>query len=462
MREGEAWGTIASMDRSAYFRGKRVTVLGLGLLGRGVGDVRYLASCGAKLVVTDLKTHEQLAPSLAELSEFSDIHFVLGEHRLEDFRDRDLVVKAAGVPLDSSYIAEAHKNTIPVRMSADLLADLAGVPVIGITGTRGKSTTTHMIAAILAGAGKPILLGGNVRGVSNLALLNEATSEHTAVLELDSWQCQGFGEAKISPHIAVFTTFFPDHLNYYKNDLDAYLADKAQIFLNQKEEDTLILGGQCAPLVIEKYGDRILSRTTVVDARKLPNTWALKIPGEHNRYNAALALAVARAYGIPDDVSRKAFEGFVGVPGRLEFMGEKNGIKVYNDNNATTPDATIAGLRAVGTPGERRVVLIMGGDDKKLDMSGLVDEIPKWCSKIVLFKERGTDRVRDAIFALTKQGIEVYEEEGLEATVKRAYALTVPGETILYSPAFSSFGKYFKNEYDRSDQFVALAHTYGQ
>lgn len=434
--------------------------MGLGLLGRGIGDAKYLASCGAKLIVTDLKTKEQLASSVEELEGFPDIQFVLGEHRLEDFRDRDLILKAAGVPLDSIYVAEAKKNGIPMRMSADLFAELAQIPVIGITGTRGKSTTTALIHAILKEAGRPVLLGGNVRGVSNLELLKEATPAHTAVLELDSWQCQGFGEALMSPHIAVFTTFFPDHLNYYKDNLDTYLADKANIFLNQTEEDTLVLGKQCAPLVIEKYGERIESRVKVVGAVDLPDTWIPKIPGEHNRYNAALALAAARAYSIDDAVSRRALEAFTGLPGRLEFIREIRGVKVYNDNNSTTPEATIAALRALGDSEKRNIVLIMGGDDKKLDMSALVAEVPRWCAKVVLFKERGTDTVRDEIFALKEEGIEVYEEDGLSATVERAFLAAVPGETILYSPAFSSFGKYFKNEYDRNDQFVALAKDF--
>lgn len=434
--------------------------MGLGLLGRGVGDTRFLAARGAELIVTDLKTKEQLASSVAELADFKNIEFVLGEHRLEDFRDRDLILKAAGVPLDSPYIAEAKKNGIPVRMSADLLVELSGVPTIGITGTRGKSTVTHMIAAILKEAGKPVLLGGNVRGVSNLELLKEAAPEHTAVLELDSWQCQGFGEARMSPNVAVFTTFFQDHLNYYKNNLDAYLADKANIFLYQNETDTLVLGAQCAPLIIERYGEQIESRIKVGSAADLPEDWALLLPGEHNRYNAALALLAARAYGIPDETSRRALEAFKGLPGRLEFVRELRGVKVYNDNNSTTPEAGVVALRAIGTSGKRSVVLIVGGDDKKLDMSHLVAEIPKWCSKVVLFKERGTDTIRDQVLALRDQGIEVYEEEGLSRTVERAFLVASAGETILYSPSFSSFGKYFKNEYDRNDQFVALAHDF--
>lgn len=445
--------------------------MGLGLLGRGVGDARYLAECGAELVVTDLKLREELAESVAQLESFPNITFVLGEHRFEDFRDRDLILKAAGVPLDSPYISKARKNNIPIRMSADLFAEISGVTCVGVTGTRGKSTVAHMIYEILKVAWKPILLGGNVRGVSNLALLKDATPEHIAVLELDSWQLQGWGEAKMSPHVAVFTTLYQDHLNYYGSTslnqardkslttghaLDAYLADKVNIFLYQKSEDTLILGKQCAPTVIDKYGDKIEAKTIVVDELKLPDAWTLRIPGMHNRYNAALALAAARAMQISDETSRHTLETFAGVPGRLKLIAEKNGVTVYNDNNSTTPDATIVGLRAVGTPGERRVVLIMGGDEKNLDMSGLVAEIPRWCKAAVLFKERGTNRIRNEVFTLGNDALKVFEEEGLPATVQRAWSLCESGDTLLYSPAFSSFGKYFKNEYDRGDQFSAL------
>ena len=441
-----------------HFAGKKITIMGLGLLGRGVGDARYLAECGAELIVTDLKQRGELEDSVAKLEHFNNITFVLGEHRLEDFSDRDFILKAAGVPLDSPFIAEAKKNGIPVRMSADLFAELSGIPIIGVTGTRGKSTVTHMIYHILKEAGKKVLLGGNVRGVSNLELLREVTSEHVAVLELDSWQLQGFGEAGLSPHIAIFTTFYPDHLNYYKNDLGAYLSDKAHIFLNQQEEDVLVLGKQCAPTIIDTYGERIESKTLVVDALKLPDTWTLTVPGVHNRYNAALALAAARELGVADEVSRSALAAFKGVPGRLELIREVHGVKIYNDTTATTPEATLAALRAVGDANELRTVLVMGGDEKNLDMSALITEIPKWCKAVVLFKERGTNRVRDDVFALASAGTSVYEEEGLDATVTHAWSLCESGDILLYSPAFSSFGKYFKNEYDRGNQFVALVN----
>src|SRR3989344_3517177 len=201
-------------DFRQFFKDKKVTVMGLGLLGRGVGDALFLAECGAKLTITDLKTQGQLKESLKKLKKFRTIKYVLGKHRLEDFRNADMILKAAGVPLDSIYIKKARKNKIPIEMSATLFARLSGIPMLGVTGTRGKSTVTHLIVHILKSAGGKVVLGGNVRGVSNLQLLKSVKGADMSVFELDSWQLQGFGEAGISPHIAVFTNFLPDHMNY--------------------------------------------------------------------------------------------------------------------------------------------------------------------------------------------------------------------------------------------------------
>src|SRR3989344_4424683 len=431
---------MCGMDAPEHFRGKKITVMGLGLLGRGVGDARYLAECGAELIVTDLKTREQLDESVAQLKSFSNVQFVLGEHRLEDFRNRDFILKAAGVPLDSPYIAEARKNNIPVRMSADLFAEISGIQVIGVTGTRGKSTVAHMIYEILKQAGRQVLLGGNVRGVSNLELLKEVTPAHVAVLELDSWQLQGWGEAQMSPHIAVFTTLYPDHLNYYHSDLDVYLADKANIFLYQKEQDVLVLGKQCAPTVIDRYSEKIESKTIVIDETKLPDTWVLSVPGMHNRYNAVLALAVARSLEVPDNISRRALETFSGVPGRLELVAEKNGIKIYNDTTATTPEATLAALSALGT---EHTIIIAGGTDKNLELDALIARM-KETKRVILLVGTGTERIRNEFLNAS-----VYD--ALALAVTDAFAHAKSGDIILFSPAFASFGM-FKNEYDRGDQ----------
>lgn len=441
------------MDASAYFRGKKVTVMGLGLLGRGVGDARYLAECGAELIVTDLKSREELTESVAQLESFTNITFVLGEHRLKDFTDRDFILKAAGVPLDSIYIAGARKNGIPVRMSADLFAEISGVTCVGVTGTRGKSTVAHMVHAILKEAGKKVLLGGNVRGVSTLAFLEEVTPEYIAVLELDSWQLQGWGEANMSPHVAVFTTLYPDHQNYYKDDPAQYLLDKANIFLYQDPDDTLIIGSQCAPMLIEAFGEHILSHTVITGADKLPAEWLLKIPGEHNRYDAALALAAARALGVDDAVSRKSLESFTGVPGRLELIREVQGVKFYNDTTATTPEATIAALQALQPTTnnlQSRIILIMGGADKNLDMNNLLLKLGE-VKRVILLAGTGTNQILEFI-----PNASVFDD--LEKAVREAFAAAEPGDTILFSPAFASFGM-FKNEYDRGDQFNAIVQS---
>ncbi len=432
------------MDRyTEYFKGKKITLMGLGLLGRGVGDAKFLAECGAELIVTDLKTEEQLKNSLAQLKDFSNITFHLGEHLLEDFQDRDLILKAAGVPLDSIYIKEAKKNKIPVRMSADLFAELSGVPMVGVTGTRGKSTVSQLVAHILKVANKNVLLGGNVRGVSTLSLLNEVAPDAIAVLELDSWQLQGFGEASMSPQVAVFTTFMPDHMNYYKDDMGVYFADKANIFINQTENDTLILGEQVAPFVKEfGYQNKIRSKVEVVGSNKLPKSWTIKLEGEHNRYNAALAAAAARALGVDDEEVKEGLETFEAVEGRLQFVREVNGVKIYNDNNATTPEATLAALKSFEAP----VILIAGGADKNLDLSALVSEMQK-CKKVLLLAGTGTDRLANEI---SDASIHQSVQEALDA----ALAIAEAGDVILFSPAFASFGM-FKNEYDRNDQFMA-------
>ncbi len=442
---------MRSMDASADFRGKKITVMGFGLLG-GVGDIAFLAESGADLIVTDLKGEADAAPSLEALKRFPNIRYTLGRHELADFRGRDLIVKAPSTPLDSPFVNEARKEGTPIAMWAALFAGFAretGATVVGVTGTRGKTTVTEMIVAILRAAGKPVIQGGNIRGTALLPRVRELTSGTVVVLELDSWKLQGFGEAHISPHVAVFTTLLDDHLNYYHGDRSAYLADKANIFLYQTPSDALILGRQCAATVIEKYGDRIDAHVVIADEHKLPDTWTLCIPGLHNRYNAALALSVARALGVDDAVSKKALESFAGVPGRLELVRDANGVKVYNDTTATTPDATLAALDALRDARltKPNVILIMGGADKELDMSALMAKLPE-VKRVVLLAGTGTERIRADL-----PDASVFHT--LADAVASAFAHAEKGDVILFSPAFASFGM-FKNEYDRGEQFDAL------
>ncbi len=440
------------MNYADHFHGKKITVMGLGLLGRGVGDIKFLAECGAKLIVTDLKTEEQLADSLAQLKDFKNIAYRLGGHNLEDFKNRDFILKAAGVPLDSPYIAEAKKNNIPVEMSTALFARLSGAMIVGVTGTRGKSTTTHLIHHILETnkewlGERRVWLGGNVRGLSTLALLPEVKPGDIAVLELDSWQLQGFGEAKLSPHVAVFTNLLPDHLNYYggtppnhRTGMEKYFADKANIFKFQTETDFLICGTEIAPQ-IETRGKKIV-------ADELPSGWEIKLPGEHNRRNAALALEACRVMGLSDEAIRSALATFSGVAGRLEFLREVRGVKIYNDTTATTPDATLAALHALG----KNIVLIMGGADKNLEMSKLLAEMPEYCKGVILLPGTGTDKLPPLAGAL--------KVSNLTEAVDQAMSVAQAGDSVVLSPAFASFG-LFKNEFDRGDQFVELVKKLG-
>lgn len=439
---------MANMDACAYFNGKKITVMGLGLLGRGVGDVAYLASCGAELIVTDLKSKEDLASSLDALKEYPHITFVLGEHRLEDFQDRDLILKAPKTPLDSRYIEEAKKSGIPVTMSTALFARYAreqGATLVGITGTRGKTTTTELVAHLLKAGGKHVLLGGNIRGVSTLRQLPDVTKDTVAVLELDSWQLQGFREEKLSPHVAVFTTFFPDHQDYY-HGMETYLDDKAQIFLYQEEVDTLVLGEQCKEEIERVYGTRIRSHMITAGAHDLRADWEFPLPGEHNRYNAALAVEVARTLLVDDETIAGALKVFPGVPGRLQLVREVAGVRFYNDTTATTPEATSVALEALGK--EKNIILIMGGYDKGLDMNKLLYEIPTYVKRLIMLSGTGTSRVLPYL-----EGASVYDS--MESAFQEAVRASTKGDIVLLSPAFASFGM-FKNEYDRGDQFNEL------
>lgn len=404
--------------------------MGLGLLGRGIGDAKFLASCGAKVLVTDLKSQQDLAPALAELQGVQGIDYVLGEHREEDFIHTDMVMYAAGVRKDSPYLAAARQKGVPVYMSTALFAKFAkevGATLVGVTGTRGKTTVAHMIHHCTVGS----ILGGNIRGQSTLALLPTIKSGDVVVLELDSWQLQGFGTLHLSPDIAVFTNLMPDHLNYYAN-MDEYFDDKANIFKFQKEQK-VIAGAQIA----HKIPGAIIP---------MPRKWNLKLLGEHNQENASLAAGALRLLGIGEEEIIKGLESFEGVEGRLQFVRKVRGVKIYNDNNATTPEATLAALKSFKDP----VILIAGGADKRLPLESLAIEAEK-CKKVLLLAGNGSDLLVAALRNRVRYDILIYQT--ISQALHDALESAEGGDVILFSPGFASFGM-FKNEYDRNDQFM--------
>lgn len=456
-----------NMSFSDYFKGKRITVMGLGLLGRGIGDARYIAESGAReVIVTDLKTEADLVSSIESLKDLPNLRFALGGHKLEDFENVDLILVAAGVSMDSEYLLHARKMGIPLKQSAALFVELSKIPIIGVTGTRGKSTVTHMIHHTLSQVtGEKVLLGGNVRGVSNLQLLNEVEEGSLCVMELDSWQLQGFGWSGISPQVAVFTNFMEDHLNYYtrggktkEEAMALYFTDKAQIFLHQEDSDVLIT----TPNVFE-WIKKVLPKVTLgqevilTDSSIIPEEALLAMPGEHNRLNAALAYQALLATGLTEEEIFSGLATFKGVEGRLEYFGvTENGVGIYNDNNATTPQATVMGIKALGDLEKRNLILIAGGADKNIDASSLAEEIVKYCKQVVLTPGNGTDKL---VSLLEKESTVPVLVSNLKEAVEEALLLAEAGDIILFSPAFASFAQY-KNEYERNDEFVALIKKY--
>lgn len=454
-----------------YFKDKKITIMGLGLLGRSIAYTKFLAECGSQLTVTDLKSREMLAPAIKLLSQYNNIKFVLGEHRLIDFQKADMVIKSAGVPLDSIYIKEAKKNKILIEMDASLFAKIApDVTIIGVTGTRGKTMTTMLIYEILKANEKTlkrkVYAGGNIRGGATLPILGKVKAGLPAgrqgdivVLELDSWQLQGFGEAGISPNIAVFTTFMPDHMNYYGSTsspqvgsttlttskaMKRYFDDKANIFKYQKKGDLLVIRQNVKKLIPKNIKSKLIVAST-----KTVSKWDFAVPGINQRENLACAVEVAKQFNISISNIKKVVKNFKGVEGRLQYVKTVKGVKIYNDNNATTPEATVSGLEALGK--KKNIILIAGGADKGLDVAPLKKAIDKYCKAVVLLPGTGTGKLSIGI-----------ESKDLKDAVAKAFSLSkksLPagrqGDIILFSPAFASFGM-FKNEYDRNDQFMKI------
>ncbi len=458
------------IDYQNYFKGKRVLVMGLGLLGRGIGVTKFLAECGTKVTVTDFKTKAELKEALKPLAKYKNIKYHLGGHDLKDFNNQDLIIRAANVPLNSPYLKEAAKNKIPVTQDAALFAKLTAgqVKIVGTTGTRGKSTVTHLLYEILSASWRSdkrrVWLGGNIRGTATLPLLKKvnppAGGGDIVVMELDSWQLQSFGDAKISPSLAVFTSFMNDHQNYYQNNLRRYFQDKSNIFKYQKADDILIVGkNNFSPdsfkLVDEIKKLKPKGKLKIVTENSLPKNWRLKLPGRHGRYNAALAIAAAQELGVPAKVIKKVVENFAGLPGRLELVAVKKGIKFYNDTTATTPDATLAALHALGEE-KGKIILLGGGADKELDFKRYGQIAPKYLKELILFKGTATDKILKVLpLKWQKQVIVV---GSMADAIKCAISLATKGDTILLSPGAASFG-LFRNEFDRGDQFNQLVKT---
>lgn len=433
---------------------KKITVMGLGLNGGGEACVKFFLKHGATVTVTDMKSAEQLMPTLKRLAEDSAIDktrlsYVLGQHRIEDFENADCVIKNPGVKIQGNKYLAAAKA---IETDLSIFLHFTKAPIIAVTGSKGKSSTVSAIHYGLLGAGFQSYLGGNIT-VSPLTFLEKTNGMTPVVLELSSWQLADLrGRKVLKPKIAIITKIVPDHQNWY-GDMDSYVADKKLIYENQTKDDYTIVdfdpddylnetaspkhGCRCWGDVfasetngtVLRYSKKMLPKNVfgvfqqqenneTIGYAQLPDSLLsnatlerketkekvmgkLKVPGEHmktNVLNAALALTLMR---IAPELTTNTLSAWTGIPHRLEQFffasSTSNKMKVvfYNDTCATVPEAAVAAAKAF----EHSIILICGGTDKDLDFKPLADllcgkrdrsYLPK---KVYLLAGTGTDKL---------------------------------------------------------------------
>ncbi len=426
------------------FKNKRVTVMGLGLHGGGVGVAKFFVKQGAKVLVTDLKTRKELKESIKALTRSTSsgqVKYVLGRHRAEDFKNTDLIIKNPAVPKDSKYLKIARKNKVPIETDIGLFFELCpSKKIIGITGTKGKSTTATLIAKLLKARYK-VVLAGNIRA-SVLEKLPRGKNT-IVVLELSSWQLEDLKQHKKSPHIAVMTNIMPDHLNRHTGMRD-YIEAKKLIFKFQKPEDFLILNND--DKVVREFAKetkaQVISYSKKQAVKYLKHT---KLLGEHNLSNISAAATVAKLFKIPSLSIKKTLKNFKGIEGRLEFIRKIKGVKYYNDTTATTPEAAIAALKSFSRD---KVILIAGGADKNLNFKKFAKEVLDRVKKLILLPGTATKKIKKEI----KTENFAIEINNMKEAVKKAIEMAERGDIVLLSPGCASFG-LFQHEFDRGKQF---------
>lgn len=479
------------MDRSIdELANKRILVMGLGVNGGGLGVTRFLVERGAEVTVTDLRSEAVLRPTLEALAGLP-VRYVLGEHREEDFRTTDIVIRNPGVPRESRFLEIARAAGASVEMEMTLFFRLCSGPILGITGTRGKTTTTMLCYEMIRRFCPEAIIAGNLR-VSALEQLSRISSQTPVVLELSSWQLEGLGEAGLSPEYACVTNLSPDHLDRYRS-MNDYAAAKREIVGHQQRADVVVLNGDdpvvrtfavSTPARRVFFGSQLPSNLEGADwvvinngvlkttlctpasrwSRDVPpsaDAWQtictapeVRLPGAHNLLNIAAASALALSFGVPLPLVREAIQAFEGVADRLEQIRELNGVRFINDTTATTPTALITALHAINAP----IVLIAGGADKQLPLDGLAQAITQRAKALVLLGGTGTPHLQTALAPVAAQ-LPVYGPfDHFAAAVEQAHQLAQPGDVVLLSPGYASFGM-FVNEFDRGDQFRQIVQA---
>ena len=497
--------------------GKRVLVLGLGVHGGGLGVARWLLRQGAQVTVTDLAEPAALAAPVAALDAAAtalgtSVAYTLGAHRDEDFANTDLVVANPAVSPSSPWLARATAAGVPIETEMTLFFRACRGPILGVTGTKGKTTTALLLAAMLRERFPDTVAAGNLR-VSALEALATIGPQTPVVLELSSFQLERLGTAGLSPRYSLLTNLSPDHLNWH-GTMEAYAAAKRQIYRHQGADGVLVLNGaddgsaeyatlwedgrtigghpiwvgagphwsrarsrypqpnvRAVETRVERHHDTVtwfdlrghFGAPTPLAGEPLFAPSEVRLPGAHNLYNAMLAAALARAFGCDSAAIRTALRNFTGVEHRLELVRELAAVRYVNDTTATNPVAALAGLAAIETP----LILIAGGADKQLTFQALGAAIARRVKALVLLEGTATPRLLEAIAASG-----VPQAETMLATVSgpfsdfaeaiaAARALAEPGDTVLLSPGCASFGM-FQNEFHRGEEFRRIVGEFDQ
>lgn len=425
------------------FKGRKVLILGLGLNEGGVGSAKFFANAGSHVRVTDLKDEKTLKPSLEKLWGVPNIQYVLGQHRKGDIEWADLIIRNQAIKPGNEFLEYAKELGKEIETDMGIFLQFVNPKqLIGVTGTKGKSTVSSLIYEVLKNGGKKVLFGGNI-GKSVLDIVPLIESDTTVVLELSSFQLESFDEKKISPHIGIITNIFEDHLNYYES-FESYVSAKKVIAKYQTPEDSLLLWKDDQVAQVSTFLSSITSTIINFSKDDLPEEFDPSLKGEHNLNNAAAAYEVGKLLKIDEGKIISALQEFKGVPFRLELIKNSNGIKIYNDTTATNPSAAIASLRALPS-----CILICGGQNANMDYTGFADTIDKYVKSVYFLDGDATDEIRSL---LKHKNIQRGTYKSLDQLLKDVKAEAKTGDTILLSPGAKSFNM-FQNEFDRGRKF---------
>jgi UDP-N-acetylmuramoylalanine--D-glutamate ligase len=406
----------------------------VGLARSGEAAALALARRGVRVVGVD--QNAELDPG--RLRE-SGVEVILGAEDPALVDDVDLLVKSPGVPSEAPLVAAARARGLAVWSEVELGSRILPNPLLGVTGTNGKTTTCELLGEIFRAADRPVAVAGNV-GRPLTGLDGAIAEDAWIVCELSSFQLEDIEELR--PRVAVLLNVTPDHLDRHGN-LDAYRAAKLRIFENQEPDDVAVV-----PLGFPEIPGR--ARRVEFTVRD-PLPAEPRVPGEHNRENAAAATAAARAAGVEDEAVAKALRSFAGVPHRLELVRELDGVRWVNDSKATNPEAAERALGAY-PPGLR---VILGGSRKRTPFGGLAARAREAGVSCAYLIGESADELAEA---LAREGIRFRHSVDLERAVAEAHAEAERGEVVLLSPACASYDQ-FENFEERGERFRQLVEA---